>query len=354
VILVWSLLVVVSITRIISYSPIGSDVEFSFVLWINLIRWGLIISLVFPIYWAAKSLSTYRFNLLYHFVLSLVFASFGTIIFTFPGQFFFNGFSLELSRFVESANFYFPGLLVVVPILYAITLGYYHYKSNYDEYLREKVAQEKMEQDIIEAKLAVFRSQLDPHFLFNTLQGINTLIDINQVKAKITLQHLSNILQFMKIRKDEMKIELQEELAFVDYYLKIERIRYPDTLFVEKVIDNESLRYLLPTYTIQLLVENAVKHSISKSSSPEIIRIITSVNQNSLLVVVENSDQSFELEDLNNSNGIGLYNIKSRIDSMYERSKFKITKSDLGGLKVKLEIPKEIKLKMEYHSYENY
>ena len=351
-IIIWFLLIVISVTRIISYSGINDMRPLSFIIWVNIIRWSIVVASVFIIYKISHLYKKYDYAVLYHFISSLIFAIVITVLFTLPGQLYFNGLALDFSDFKRSTLFNFQGLVVVIPILYALTVGYYYYKLNLEEYTKEKVNEEKIEKDLIEAKLAVFRSQLDPHFLFNTLQGINTLIETDQDRAKLVLGYLSNILKLMKIRKDEMEIELKEELKFVDFYLKIEKIRYPDILFIEKDISNDSLSVMIPTYSIQLLVENAVKHSISKSLSAELIKISAEKIHDTLQITVENSAQSFMLESVEKNNGIGLTNIKSRLERMYKKSKFEISKSELGGLKVQLCIPFDTKTKAVY--YENY
>lgn len=340
-ILVWFILTSTSINRIVTSSG-DSGNPLSLIITINVIRWTIIILFVFVFYKIAKALKDRKYSIFFHFLLSILFSPLLSLLFTLPAFLIFDGFNIDGAQYIQSSLFNLRWLVMVVPLLYGVTVGYYYYKKNYEDYTAEKVREKQVEMDLIEAKLAVFRSQLDPHFLFNTLQGITTLIGQNRNKAKETLGYLRQILEIMKERKDVMKVELQEEMEVVNYYLKIEKTRYQDILQIEQYIDEDTLTAMVPTFSIQLLVENAVKHGISKSSKAGLVKILSRKNENRLYVSVENSANSLNLEKIAaDSNGIGLSNIKSRLRRMYDDSKFTISKSELGGLKVLYTIPIE-------------
>jgi sensor histidine kinase YesM len=339
-ILIWFILTATSINRILTYANEGSSL--STIILINVIRWTIVVLFGFVFYKIAQVLKGRAYSIPVHFLLSLLFVPLLSLLFTLPGYLIFDGFNIDGSQYIQSSLFNFRWLIMVVPIFYGLTVAYYYYKKNYEEYTTEKVREKQMEMDLIEAKLAVFRSQLDPHFLFNTLQGITTLIGQDKNKAKETLGYLRQILEMMKERKDVMKVELQQEMEVVNYYLKIEKTRYQDVLRIEQHIAEDTLRVLIPTFSIQLLVENAIKHGISKSSEPGLIKISSRKNENRLNVSIENSAKTLNFDKITeNSNGIGLSNIRSRLERMYDDSTFAISKSELGGLKVQFSIPVE-------------
>lgn len=340
-VLVWAILILASINRIINYSDASQEFSLSFIIWINVLRWSIVILFVLAFYKLAESIYLIRHAFLIHFLLSLCSAFVVALVFTLPTHLYLDGLDIKMTSYLESTLFNLRGLIVVVPIIYGLSVGFFYYKKNLQKLKNEKVNENKVEQDLIEAKLAVFRSQLDPHFLFNTLQGIVTLIEIDKLRAKKTIGYLSKILNIMKRRKDVQKVRLKQEMEIVDYYLNIEKIRYPEILEVQKNLSSETINALVPTYSIQLLVENAVKHGISRRSARGLIIINSQKKQNELQVVIENSGKSVDMNNLDKSDGIGLSNIKSRLKRMYPKSQINVTKSNLGGLKVCFNIPFE-------------
>ena len=344
-VLVWFFLITASIYRVVNYtSGYGSIPVMVATL---TVRWTLVTLSVFVFYRLIRGIHRRKYSPLVHLPLSLLSVPVVSIVFTLPEMFLQSGLSFTADAYVEAGIFNLRFLVIVVPVLYGLALGFHYYKINYQTYIQEKIKEEQIGMDVIEAKLAVFRSQLDPHFLFNTLQGIITLIGQDQLKARETLGYLRKILEKMKERKDVMKVELREEMEIVGYYLKIEKIRYQDLLEIEQDLGDETLDALVPTFSLQLLIENAIKHGISKSSEKGLVRIRSRVSQNGeehLKVAIENTAKYLELETMKEgTEGIGLGNIKSRLKRMYEHSEFQITKSPLGGPKVQFSIPYEKK-----------
>lgn len=139
-------------------------------------------------------------------------------------------------------------------------------------------------------------------------------------------------------------------MELVDYYLKIEKIRFQDHLTVEEQIATETHTALIPTLSVQPLVENAVRHGIAKNSGPGCIRICSRSEEGRLFISVENSANNFSIEKVNgNSGGIGIANIKSRLNRMYPASEFRISKSVLGGVHAFYSIPFEVNNTGEPH-----
>ena len=341
-VLVWFFLVTASIHRVVTYTSGFGSLPVMIV--ILIIRWTLVTLSVFVFYLVIRKMHGHNLSPVLHLPMSLLSVPLVSVIFTLPALLIQNGFDFSGEAYLRAGIFNLRFLVIVVPVLYALTLGYYYYRKNHDTYIDEKLKEEQIERDVIEAKLAVFRSQLDPHFLFNTLQGIITLIGQDRLKARETLGYLSQILEKMKERKDVMKVELREEMEVVGYYLKIEKIRYQDMLEIDQELAEDTLGALIPTFSIQLLVENAIKHGISKSAEKGLVRIRSNKTGDQYLnVAIENSAKDLELKIFRDESD-GLGNIKSRLKRMYADSRFSITKSVLGGPKVQFSIPYETKI----------
>lgn len=343
---IWLVLAVTSIVRINTFYNI-KDIGFWDVVLVNIMRWGFVIPFLFLFYGLTKrfSLTENRFFIPLHFVFILLLAPVISAVYTLPTYLYYSDMVLTADSFLLSVKDNLRWNILTVPLLYVLTAGYYYYIKNYEDFVSEQLRSEQLKKDLLEAKLSIFRSQLDPHFLFNTLQSILVLIDEKSLKARETLTYLTRILTILKKRKDELKVELDEEMELVNYYLKIEKIRYQENLRIVQHIDPEARPALIPTLSIQPLVENAVRHGIAKCSEAGYVKINarTDRERGQLHISVENSDSNLAVEDVfGNSNGIGISNIKSRLNRMYTVSEFRITKSKLGGLKVRYSIPLEI------------
>ncbi|HER43555.1 MAG TPA: sensor histidine kinase, partial [Candidatus Eisenbacteria bacterium] len=171
------------------------------------------------------------------------------------------------------------------------------------------------ENRFIHARLATLRGQINPHFLFNTLNSITALIRTDSEKAREMTRRLSQI--FRKSLEDASDTHsLEEEMDFIDNYLSIEKVRFGDKLRVSKEIGPGTESFQVPTMILQPLVENAVKHGISRSSNGGLVRIGTERAGGGVEITVENEgpdEGPFRLEAML-SRGIGLRNVKERLE----------------------------------------
>ncbi len=164
-------------------------------------------------------------------------------------------------------------------------------------------------------ELSVLKSQLNPHFMFNSLNSIRALIDEDPVVAKNSITQLSNILRNTLVLGQEKFIYLEDELKIVTDYLNIEKVRFEERLETEFNIDEKTKRIKIPPFLIQTFVENGIKHGISKLTKGGTIIINTKKVEGSLIIKVIN-DGIYD-KDKPSVTGIGLTNLKKRLALIY-------------------------------------
>jgi two-component system LytT family sensor kinase len=169
------------------------------------------------------------------------------------------------------------------------------------------------------------KSQLNPHFIFNALNSIRALVDENPLKSKEAINQLSNILRNSLVTEKRGLTSFDEELKIVKDYLGLESIRFEERLQTEFDIDRESNQFLVPPLMIQTLVENGIKHGISKLTEGGIIQLKTRVDNDYLKIYIRNSGKFNLNGSTQNSNGLGLENTRQRLRLIYgDEASFRI------------------------------
>ena len=131
-----------------------------------------------------------------------------------------------------------------------------------------------LERLLSEARLAMLRSQLDPHFLFNTLNSISAYVESAPGQARLMLEQLGDLLRLSLEHADQQEIPLERELTFVDRYIQLQLVRFADRLQVKVDTDPEALTAAVPTFLLQPLLENAIRHGTSKLSADGLHRAV--------------------------------------------------------------------------------
>jgi LytS/YehU family sensor histidine kinase len=190
---------------------------------------------------------------------------------------------------------------------------------------------------LAEARLEALTAQLQPHFLFNTLQGISTLITRDPIAADKMLTSLSDLLREVLRRGERREVDLDEELRVLEPYLDISRWRFGDRLTVRTDADAESRRALVPFFILQPLVENAVHHGVSSRAGPATIHIEAARAGDRLWLAVTDDGPGTPLDT---KPGIGLTNTKARLDELYgDRHTLELDRPPGGGFRVRMGIP---------------
>ncbi|NMC39549.1 MAG: histidine kinase [Bacteroidales bacterium] len=182
--------------------------------------------------------------------------------------------------------------------------------------LAEKKAREaKLEAVIRDTELRMLRSQINPHFLFNTLNSISSLTVTDPEKARLMVIKLSDFMRYSLARKDEQPVTLESELNNIRLYLDIEIVRFGDRLQYEEMIEKECLKIKIPVLLLQPLYENAVKHGVHESTGT--IKITTRITCGVKYVRIDISN-NYETDSVNaRGTGTGLANVSKRLDLYY-------------------------------------
>jgi signal transduction histidine kinase len=169
-----------------------------------------------------------------------------------------------------------------------------------------------------QAQLAALRFQLNPHFLFNTLNAISTLIVTGRNgEAELMLQKLSDFLRTSLSSDPEGVITLQDELATVEAYLDIESVRFGDRLAVETTAPEALMDAVVPSFLMQPIVENAVKYAVAPARRTVTIRIEASADGEDLVLMVEDDGDGHDTVATRSGTGVGLQNVRRRLQALY-------------------------------------
>ena len=199
--------------------------------------------------------------------------------------------------------------------LFGITvLAYYLFISIAN--LSEKKAREaKLESLVKETELKMLRSQINPHFLFNTLNSISALTVSNPEKARDMVIKLSDFMRYALARKDDFPVSLKSELENLRLYLDIEKVRFGNRLIVEEQIEDLCLEAMIPAMTLQPLYENAVKHGVYESSETVVIKTVAKLSDGFLNIEISNN---YDLDSTpHKGTGTGLSNVSRRLELFY-------------------------------------
>lgn len=200
-------------------------------------------------------------------------------------------------------------IYVLIFFLWSVLYFTYYYFERYNRSL-------KYEASVIEIELSNLKSQLNPHFIFNALNSIRALVDENPAKSKQAINQLSNILRSSLASDKKDLTSFNEELKTVKDYLGLESIRFEERLKTEFDIDPASQHFLVPPLMIQTLVENGIKHGISKLTAGGIIQVKTHVQKDRLKIHIRNSGHITN-GSRRNKNGLGLKNTAQRLKLIY-------------------------------------
>jgi two-component system, LytTR family, sensor kinase len=220
-------------------------------------------------------------------------------------------------------------------VIVALNHGIYYYAQSRSR----ELAWARMETELANAQLQALNMQLHPHFLFNTLHSISTLISDDPHVAREMVLKLSDLLRATLSKIETAEVPLRQELELLDCYLSIEQTRFKDRLTIEKEIDPHALPCEVPTMILQPLVENAVRHGIGKHKQADSISIIARRENGRLRLEVRNRVGRME-NGGETARGIGLSNTRARLEQLYNHShSFEITSGEGGGVAVRISFP---------------
>lgn len=201
----------------------------------------------------------------------------------------------------QHAAYYFQTIIIAL-FISLVFFGFYFYKR-FKDYQIKETHQEKQQ---ITAQFESLKNQLDPHFLFNSLNVLNGLIEESPKKASMFTTDLSKIYRYVLEQKDKSLVSLQDELAFSKAYLNLLSLRFEDGIQIDLHISEEENKGFILPLSLQLLIENVIKHNVISLKKPLFLKIY----RNADYLYVENNLQKKKV--LNGNSGIGLKNIQDR------------------------------------------
>lgn len=241
----------------------------------------------------------------------------------------------ETYRHYVALNFHF-GIAI-----YWSVLGIYQAFKYYQKARARELQTTQLEARLAQTRLQVLKFQLQPHFLFNTLNTISELVYKSPESADRMITNLSDLLRLSLEKLEVQEVSLQQELDFLQKYVEIEQMRFHDRLKIEMNVAPETLDAVVPNMILQPLVENSIKHGIAPLSQGGTVKISAERRNGSLLLDV--SDNGIGLKNLEISeipHGVGLKNTRARLKHLYgENHKFEMKPRAKGGVQLNLTIP---------------
>lgn len=210
----------------------------------------------------------------------------------------------------------------------------YHYILKSQQEQLDKV---KLQSLVKELELKTIKAHINPHFIFNALNSIRALVDENPQRARKAITELSNLLRSSMQAEKVETTPLSKELNIVRDYLALEHIRFEDRLNIEYSIDEDTLNQPVPPMMLQTLVENAIKHGISKKMEGGVIKIISDFKDNHHELIVKNTGH---INGDFNPEGFGLYSTQSRLMLLYgEKAHFEIKNNSENMVEATITMP---------------
>jgi sensor histidine kinase YesM len=237
------------------------------------------------------------------------------------------------TQVVISNSFYAFVYLFIWNMIYFI----YHYIAKSRTQQLDTLRLQAM---VKELELKTIKSHINPHFIFNALNSIRALIDENPSRARNAVTELSNILRSSMQSENMETVTLERELNIVKDYLALEHIRFEDRLQVEYDIDEDTLDQPIPPMMLQTLVENAIKHGISKHVDGGVVRIISDFKGNNHELIVRNTGK---LNGGMNKEGFGLSSTANRLGLLFgDNARFEISDTPENMVEARVSIPVQV------------
>jgi two-component system LytT family sensor kinase len=234
---------------------------------------------------------------------------------------------------------------IIIDFALLAAWGALYYGINYFLLLEDEIKQrETLENQASTAQLAMLRYQLNPHFLFNTLNSISTLVLLKQTeRANAMLARLSSFLRYTLANEPTAKVTLAQEVETLKLYLEIEKMRFEDRLRPHFKIESETIGARLPSLLLQPLIENAIKYAVTPSENGADIWITAHREGQAVRIeVADNGNGEGSELAASPSTGVGLANIRDRLTQAYGPAHgFTTRENDKGGFSVIVEIPHE-------------
>lgn len=304
------------------------------------LQWGLLTPLVLSLTERFR-LDAVRFrrNISFHFFFGLIIAFLQQAVYVLITDFVDNGFT-----FTRSLTGYIPsviGFFEYGVLMYWAIVFFYHAAEYYRRYQQEEKQSSELRSQLAEAQLHSLKTQLQPHFLFNTLNAISVLVKKEPALAQKMIIRLSDLLRVSLERGNENEVPLSDEMKMLETYLEIEKVRFGERLSVTTQIEPETVSIRVPTFILQPLAENAIRHGIAQRSGKGWISVSSSLRDGLLSVSIsDGGERPKKKKDVTSGLGVGLENSRQRLLQLYgNRSSLTLSENDRNGFTCIITIP---------------
>lgn len=240
-------------------------------------------------------------------------------------------------------RFFLDEELVTNLVIFWIVFFLFRGIGYYQKLREQEISALRLESELVNAQLRALRMQLNPHFLFNTMNSISSLMRTNVDTADQVLEQMSSLLRMALDRGDAKLIPLTDEIEFIQTYLSIQQIRFEGKAYTYVAVDPEVLDALVPTMILQPLVENAYVHGVAKSRGERFLGIEAQNQQGQLRICVRNSGRGLNdrgTTSQRNGHGVGIANVKTRLELHYgDHQRFTLKEFPDGEVQAILLLP---------------
>jgi sensor histidine kinase YesM len=220
----------------------------------------------------------------------------------------------------------------ILAVIYVV-----HYAA---ESKRREIAQAQLSATLARTQLHALQAQLQPHFLFNTLNSILALVHDDPTRASVMIRQLSDLLRYCLAASEVPEVPLSNEIEFAKTYLDIQKVRFEERLQSEFVIDKDALDTLVPSFVLQPLVENAVKFTLDSGGSTARIVVSAEKRDGKLELAVDDNGPGISDGMLESSPGVGVRTTRARLKQLYSDDyAIRFERSSSGGTRVSMSIP---------------
>ena len=253
------------------------------------------------------------------------------------GELLLSYFSISNTDFYLFDSPYHIYRLIIGGLIYGLLATNFYLVIYYEEYRSRKIRQVEIEKHLKSAELNMLKAQINPHFIFNSLNSVSSLTLTNPEKAHEMVIQLADFLRY-SIRKDaDQLVKLEQEIEAIQLFLAIEKIRFGDRLRVDVDCDEVSESKMLPALILQPIVENAIKYSLHETDMDSSINISCKSQADALQIIISNNFDKNAVTA--KGEGIGLKNVINRLSLVYNRQDILITSIQDDLFKVEIIIP---------------
>ncbi len=239
------------------------------------------------------------------------------------------------------SNFFFTTLKFRAALgifTYFLLTAFYYIVIYYTGFQERRIKETELKNLVTEAELRSLKFQINPHFIFNSLNSMSALTEIDPKKAKQMIIKLAEFLRYTLATNDKQMVSLSEELKNIRLYLEIEKIRFEDKFEYVEEVDEQCVNVQIPSMILQPLFENAIKHAVYETLDTVILNLSCAKQDSFLKIAIQNN---FEGESHKKGTGLGLNNIQERLRLIYQQDNLMQVKKEENIFRVTIYIPLE-------------